>query len=301
MNCPNYSTLQSQTFRMRPDEHERTYAAARARYLELRGEKWPPVAEFRERVLGRGRLLSPEAALALVRSPLAAYVSPDWFESEGVPIVGHDAQVLAYEQQREGGRDHEHIVFYVEPSGRAVELIDSEPREQREDFLRYRLTGGAHPEIARVRGGSILHDLHNVSGALAGNLFADEADAARFVLTGEWPQAPPLAAELGVGTITITAAPWVSAQNVSRFFLQLQRRYREGDNRRVGEKALAVLLFVTEHTDEHGRHPSFEKLTPLWNERYPKWRFGSRFGLYDAYRSAEKVLVPAPLGGVEAP
>lgn len=229
-----------------------------------------------------------------MRSSLAAYASPSWFESEGVPIVGHDAQIIDYKQWREGDRDHEHVVFHVDPPGRVAEVIESEPREQQQHVLRYHLTDGGHPEIVRVQRGSVLHGLQKVSSALAGNLSADEAGAARFVLTGEWPPSPPLEAEMGAAAITITSAPWVSAKTLRSFFLQVQRRYRKSDNRPVEDKALEVLTFVTEHTDAAGQKQSWEKLRKLWNERYPERPYKRREDLMRAYNRAAKVLLPAP-------
>lgn len=276
------------------NENERAYAATYARYLQLRGEKWPPVIEFRERMLG-GRLLSSDEARTLVWSQLAGFMPPEWFESEGVPIIGHNAQLLDSRIRRQGNQYHEYVVFRVDLPGRTVDVSKrgSGPSERRRNALQYRADEG-HIEIMRVERSSVLYHLYEVSGMLAGNLFADEAGATRFVLTGEWPQAPPLEAEIGAGSITLTTSPWISEKTLRHFYLQLQRRLRGGDNRPIEEKARDGLLFVTEHTDAQGRKPTWEVLRKLWNERYPRRRFENRGDFYKAYQRAEKVLVPAP-------
>jgi hypothetical protein len=45
------------------------------------------------------------------------------------------------------------------------------------------------------------------------------------------------------------------------------------------ERTLAVMRFVTEHTNDEGNRPSWSQLTDLWNEQHPgEWRFKDRFG-----------------------
>jgi len=38
----------------------------------------------------------------------------------------------------------------------------------------------------------------------------------------------------------------------------------------IEEKARTALLFLVEHTDAEERKPSWEELTRLWNQRYPR-------------------------------
>jgi hypothetical protein len=57
------------------------------------------------------------------------------------------------------------------------------------------------------------------------------------------------------------------------------------------ERTLAVLRFVTEHTDDEGNRPSWPQLTTLWNEQHPgEWSFKDRFGLRKAYLRSEEEL-----------
>ena len=57
------------------------------------------------------------------------------------------------------------------------------------------------------------------------------------------------------------------------------------------ERTLAVMRFVTEHTDDEGSRPSWSQLTDLWNKKHPgEWSFKDRFGLRKAYLRAEREL-----------
>ena len=60
----------------------------------------------------------------------------------------------------------------------------------------------------------------------------------------------------------------------------------------LGEKTLAVMRFVTKHTDDEGRRLfSWAQLTDLWNKEHTgAWTFQDRFGLRKAYLRAEKEL-----------
>ena len=64
-----------------------------------------------------------------------------------------------------------------------------------------------------------------------------------------------------------------------------------GDNRPLTKRTLAVMRFVSDHTDDESKRASWERLTRRWNEEYPdKWKFKNRFRLRKAYLSAEQVL-----------
>jgi len=118
-------------------------------------------------------------------------------------------------------------------------------------------------------------------------------DAARFLLTGERPEVVPL--ELSYNrhsrVITLNFAPWISEKTLRKAYRKCQTVVQGGDNRRMKERTLAVMRFVTEHTDDEGNRPSWSQLTELWNEQHPgEWRFKDRFGLRKAYLRAEEEL-----------
>jgi hypothetical protein len=59
------------------------------------------------------------------------------------------------------------------------------------------------------------------------------------------------------------------------------------------ERTLAVMRFVTEHTDDEGKRLlSWSQLTDLWNQEHPgEWDFKGRSGLRRAYLRAAEELV----------
>jgi hypothetical protein len=118
-------------------------------------------------------------------------------------------------------------------------------------------------------------------------------EAARFLLTGERPEVVPL--ELSYSRysrfITLNFAPWISEKTIRKAYRKCQKVVQGGDNRRMKARTLAVMRFVTKHTNEEGNRPSWAQLTALWNEQHPgEWSFKDRFGLRKAYLRAEEEL-----------
>jgi hypothetical protein len=64
----------------------------------------------------------------------------------------------------------------------------------------------------------------------------------------------------------------------------------------MGEKTLAVMRFVTKHTDDEGRRLiSWAQLADLWNKEHPgEWSFKGRSGFRKAYLRATEELVAGP-------
>ena len=86
-------------------------------------------------------------------------------------------------------------------------------------------------------------------------------------------------------------APWISEKTFRKAYRKCQKVVQGGDNRRMQERTLAVMRFVTERTDDEGNRPSWSQLTDLWNKEHTgAWRFKDRFGLRKAYLRAEKEL-----------
>jgi hypothetical protein len=123
-------------------------------------------------------------------------------------------------------------------------------------------------------------------------------DAARFLLTVERPEVVPLVLSYNRHSrvITLNFAPWISEKTVRRAYRKCQKVVQGGDNRRMRERTLAVMRFVTKHTDDEGRRLlSWSQLTDLWNEEHPgEWRFKGRSGLRRSYLRAAKELVAGP-------
>jgi hypothetical protein len=122
----------------------------------------------------------------------------------------------------------------------------------------------------------------------------DLDQAARFILTGERPEVVPL--ELTYHrrrrVFTLYFAPWILEKTFRKAYRKCQKVVQGSDNRRMKERTLAVMRFVTKHTDDEGKRLlSWSKLTVLWNEQHPsEWSFKDRFGLRKAYLRAEKEL-----------
>ncbi len=120
-----------------------------------------------------------------------------------------------------------------------------------------------------------------------------------FLLTAERPEVVPLqfSYHRRRQVFTLNFAPWISEKTVRKAYRKGQKVVQGGDNRRMKERTLAVMRFVTEHTDDEGRRLlSWSQLTDLWNEEHPgEWNFKDRFGLRKAYLRAAEELVASPL------
>ena len=113
------------------------------------------------------------------------------------------------------------------------------------------------------------------------------------LLTGERPEVVPL--ELSYHrrrrVFTLNFAPWISEKTVRKGYRKCQKVVQGGDNRRMKERTLAVMRFVTEHTDDEGNRPPWSQMTNLWNEKHRgKWKFNDRFGLRKTYLRGEEEL-----------
>lgn len=133
----------------------------------------------------------------------------------------------------------------------------------------------------------------DVAGYLAWVYPWGEADAARFVLTGETPTVPPLklAYNPNRDSYALEIQPWTS-----KGALGAAHRAIHGRNQRPLERnTLTLLGFVGEHTDQYGNRPTWEELRKLWNGRglgrhYKDYRTFSK-----AYRRARDLLAPRRL------
>jgi hypothetical protein len=114
-----------------------------------------------------------------------------------------------------------------------------------------------------------------------------------FLLTGERPEVVPLqfSYHRSCQVFTLYFAPWISEKTIRKAYRKGQKVVHGGDNRRMQERTLAVMRFVTEHTDDEGNRPTWSHLTDLWNKEHTgAWTFKDRFGLRKAYLRAEKGL-----------
>ena len=254
------------------DEYEKECAEVASLYLVKKAASLPEVRRFRQERLG-GKLLTTEEADEFLR---AEYL-------RGVP---DDLRSLnEYEQDfiaQLGGMGLDELLEFVVPIDRAPSGLSQDllfPYEGSDGFI--------------VLRNKITENFSEFCLYLTAVFPWHPYDAARFLLTGERPEVVPLELSYtrGRGIFTLNFAPWISEKTLRKAYRKCQKVVQGGDNRRMKERTLAVMRFVTEHTDEEARRPPWSQLTELWNKQHPgEWRFKDRFGLRKTYLRAEEEL-----------
>jgi hypothetical protein len=257
------------------DSYEKECAETVSLYLAKKAASSPEVRHFRQERLG-GKLLTTEEVEEFLRGELLRKV-PDYVHSRSE----RDWTWIDYIDVM----DLIELLAFVVPDRSEVGL------SQR---LLFPYEGGrgilwSRKEIAKNYSQLCLY--------LVARYPWHPYDAALFLLTGERPEVVPL--ELSYNRhsrfITLTFAPWISEKTFRKAYRKCQKVVQGGDNRRMKDRTLAVVRFVTEHTDDEGRRPlSWSQLTDLWNQHHTsEWRFKDRFGLRKAYLRAEEELAGA--------
>lgn len=252
------------------DDYEKECAQTASLYLAKKAASLPEVRRFRQERLG-GKLLTTEEAEEFLREELKGDVPDDRPLSEldelWIEQVGH--------------MDLEELLQYILPGGTAVGSLPDQ-------LFPYETSG-----ILIVTRKNIAENLRDLCLYLAAIFPWRLEEAVLFLLTGEHPEVVPL--ELSYGrnrrVFTLNFAPWISEKTFRKAYRKCQKVVQGGDNRRMQERTLAVMRFVTEHTDDEGNRPFWSQLTDLWNQEHPsEWRFKDRFGLRKAYLRAEEEL-----------
>jgi len=254
------------------DSYEKECAETVSLYLAKKAASSPEVRRFRQERLG-GKLLTTEEVKEFLRGELQRNVPDhvhsrsklDWTWSDYVDVT-----------------DLQELLEFVVPDRSAVDL------SQR---LLYPYEGGRGISWLRKE---IAKNYSELCLYLVARYPWHPYDAALFLLTGERPEVVPLELSFNLHSrfITLTFAPWISEKTFRKAYRKCQKVVQGGDNRRMKERTLAVMRFVTEHTDDEGRRlRSWSQLTDLWNEQHPgEWSFKDRFGLRKAYLRAEEEL-----------
>jgi hypothetical protein len=242
------------------DRYEKECAEIVSLYLAKKAASSPKVRRFRQERLG-GKLLTTEEAEEFLRRELLREESDDL----------HSPSELDWSSiVSEGDMGLEELLEFVVP----IEM-SAVGLSQRLLFP-YEASGG------RVWSGKKIAKNYSELCLYLAALFPwHPHDAARFLLTGERPEVVPL--ELSYNSrrrvFTLNFAPWISEKTIRKAYRRCQIVVQGGDNRRMKERTLAVMRFVTEHTNDEGNRPSWSQLTDLWNEQHPgEWRFKDRFG-----------------------
>jgi hypothetical protein len=256
------------------EPYEKECAETVSLYLAKKAASLTQVRRFRQERLG-GKLLTTEEAEEFLRGELLKDLPDDprshsWIDQAFI----HDVDVAGLDQ----------LLDFAVP-------IDRWPAVGLSQQLLFPHEGS---DGRLVSGKRIAKNYSDLCLYLAAIFPWDPYDAARFLLTGERPEVVPL--ELSYNRhsrfITLTFAPWISEKTFRKAYRKCQKVVQGGDNRRMKDRTLAVVRFVTEHTDDEGRRPlSWSQLTDLWNQHHPsEWRFKDRFGLRKAYLRAEEEL-----------
>ena len=252
-------------------DYEKECAETASLYLAKKVASRPEVRRFRQERLG-GRLLTTEEAKEFLRREALSDLS----NYEPAEYTGH---YIAWVNDMSA----EELAAYVVPS-RHKGILD-----EQDGIFPDSYRGGTMVIGSRLKldyGGLILY--------LSAIFPWAPGEAGWFLLTGERPEVVPLrfSYHRRRQVFTLSFAPWISEKTVRKAYRKGQKVVQGGDNRRMKERTLAVVRFVTEHTDDEGRRLlSWSQLTDLWNEQHPgEWSFKDRFGLRKAYLRAEKEL-----------
>src|SRR5215217_2481992 len=259
------------------DDYERQCAETASLYLAKKAASLPEVRRFRQERLG-GKLLTTEEAEEFLREELKEDVPDD------SPLSELEEMWNAYLSHM----DLEELLEFIQPAVSPADASSPDqlfPYESSDSMLI--MTPWKREKIAKNFRDLCLY----VVAIFPWNL--DEA--ALFLLTGECPEVVPLQLSYHRRrrVFTLNFAPWISEKTFRKAYRKCQKVVQGGDNRRMKERTLAVMRFVTEHTDDEGKRLlSWSQLTDLWNKENPgEWSFKGRSGLRRAYLRATQELV----------
>jgi hypothetical protein len=260
------------------DHYEKECAEIVSLYLAKKAASSPKVRRFRQERLG-GKLLSTEEAEKFLRGELQRE-EPDDLHSPSELRWSYDD----FENEMDHLEDVLEVVVPINVSAAG---------------LSQRLLFPYEDAMGRTYSGKKLAENYTELCLYLAAIFPwHPHDAALFLLTGERPEVVPL--ELSYNSLrrvfTLNFAPWISEKTFRKAYRKCQTVVQGGDNRRMKEKTLAVMRFVTEHTDDQGRRLlSWSRLTDLWNKENPgEWGFKGRSGLRKAYLRAAEELAAGP-------
>jgi hypothetical protein len=286
--------------------HEWERIEARAEVLAKHAAADESVRAFLDRFTG-GKPLSQQRAEAFANSPAAAILPTRWFEENRVPFVHHDARVLSRRVDFRGWIEE----FVVDPPG-ATFRVERDPRMP--GYEKLLIAGGLRfkkPGVTvLVQSGSPLDELRKVGQHLSelGPIWKRNY-ATRFVLTGEPPPVEhPIRTEGGRGgTITLHVAPWVSPDSVKGAYRQelwfrgwmsgrdsVEGTARKAKSvRRISDKNLKLLRFITDRIDSRGRRPRGKDVAASWDAKHPEWAYrGDTRTMWRDYNRALQQVAP---------
>jgi len=272
------------------------------------------VKEFRQRVLG-GANLSADQAIALLDSPAAAIFSCGWFEEQGVPFVGHKAQVLEGEWPPSKGASRVRGSIRIEWNG--GELLSS--YEGIAPFRMLDVPLGPKPLWRR----KLVVLEHSVLGLLFE--FAQRLHErypwwlARMMPMFVLMQQAPMIGRPGAyfyynipssypevlrrsrvyQPIVLELPPWFPVANTTRIYKIVKELIPTTPQ--PSRRRMALFEWVMKHPEvtvpgegEVPEVPSYAKLFRAWNEALPaghEWRYGDRRNFRRDFRKAFDQIV----------
>jgi hypothetical protein len=245
---------------------------------DARGNK--EVANFRRDLFGSS-LLSSEQAYALLESPAARYFHIAWFAKLEIPVVGHTSEIVGHYDPGTHREEVDHrvtirvdppgitqTVRYAHPDapalGEAKEALrasltytDDDSLVEPYERLPYRDREGFKATVY-VWPGSLLDHVRRFNAKWAKLYGWKEEDMLWVLLTGEAPQLNVLnlSVRYSLGNqaiITLTAAPWVSAEVVKKNYQKVQQQILIKDNQAIRLRSIRVLRFVERIIRQRGK------------------------------------------------
>jgi hypothetical protein len=179
--------------------------------------------------------------------------------------------------------------FIYKDDGSVVEPNERLPYRDREGYK----------ATAHVWPGSLLDHVHRFNAKWAKLYGWKEEDMLWVLLTGEAPRLNALKVNVrhSVGnqmTITLTAAPWISADVVKKNFQNVQQQVLTKDNQAIPLRSIRVLRFVESVVRRRGKFPTWPELLAQWNKENPQWAYKSYRGLRQTYHRTLDKVVHAP-------
>ena len=258
------------------DSYENECAETVSLYLAKKAASLPEVRRFRQERLG-GKLLTTEETEEFLREELKGDVPDDR------PLSELEEMWIAYLSHM----DLEELLEFIQP---VVSPADASSPD-----LLFPYESPGMLVMTREKREKIAKNFRDLCLYVVAIFPWNLDEAALFLLTEECPEVVPLQLSYHRRrrVFTLNFAPWISEKTFRKAYRKCQKVVQGGDNRRMKERTLAVMRFVTEHTDDEGKRLlSWSQLTDLWNKEHPgEWDFKGRSGLRRAYLRAAEELV----------
>jgi len=231
-------------------------------------------------------LLSREQAYAFVTSWAVALMTLSEFRDLNVPLVSHKVTV-----EREDGTDAGGPFWYLKLGLSPPDVTHNltfRPLDNRTVEFAASGLGGDVVKNRWVKVGSVLDELNVVGSYLAQFYPLHPSEATWFVLTGKSPWVEPIPVRVRAyeseafdhTSITLTVAPWISADLVREVYRSEQKELLGKRNVALGRRNIALFRFALNQGKigpPHGdtkrarrRGPTWSTLRDSWNEMHPQ-------------------------------